>query len=756
MRLRILIALAAVGLILQPSSAQAPAPLPGYSSTDSQPERDWEAKYKSLLSARKIRGYDKYLSAYPHNAGTARDRENANWILGKFKQWGWDAHIETFYVLIPWPTKRLVEMVEPSVFKAKLDEPPIAVDPTSKQQSEQLPTYNMYSADGNVTAPLVYVNYGMKADYAQLARLGVSVKGAIVIARYGGGWRGLKPKLAAEHGAVGCIIYSDPRDDGYWQGDVYPGGPWRPREGVQRGSVMDMIIYPGDPLTPGIGATKDAKRLPLKDVKTITKIPVLPISYGDAKPLLAALRGPVAPPAWRGALPITYHVGPGRTKVHLEVVSDWKIRPIYDVIAKISGSVYPNEWVIRGNHHDAWVNGAQDPLSGLTAELDGARALGELLKQGWKPKRTIIYCAWDGEEPALLGSTEWVEEHDAELREHAVVYINSDMNARGYFTAGGSPTLQKFIDGVAQSVTDPETGLSVEKRLRDKRILDAHTDAERAALRRGRELTIGVLGSGSDYSAFIDHAGIASLDLEYSGEGNGGIYHSIYDDFYWYSHFGDPGFAYGKALAETAGTAVMRMAGADLLPFDFEDLARAAEEYATAAKSYVDHERDALRQRDIEISDGVFKATEDPRHPTLPPPMETPPPFLNFAPLDNAVAGLRQSAEAYHAALMKTESNGSPELSSASLESVNRLLFDSERSLLSQGGLPGRPWYKNELYAPGLYTGYGAQTLPAIQEEVLQKNWKGADAQILVVSQALAKESQLIHQATQALEAAAK
>ncbi|MGH9395814.1 MAG: M28 family metallopeptidase [Terriglobia bacterium] len=754
MRVWALFTLLGVLFILQPAWAQAPAPLPGYSPAKSQAELEWESKFQAIPSAQNIGDYNKYLSAYPHNAGTPRDEQNADWILAKFKQWGWDAHIETFYVLLPWPKERLVELVSPSTFKAKLDEPPIAVDPTSSQQKEQLPTYNMYSADGDVTAPLVYVNYGMKADYERLQRLGVSVKGAIVIVRYGDGWRGLKPKLATEHGAVGCIIYSDPRDDGYWHGNVFPHGPWRPRGGVQRGSVMDMIIYPGDPLTPGIGATKDAKRLPLKDVKTLTKIPVLPISYGDAKPLLQALGGPIAPESWRGALSITYHVGPGPAKVHLKVISDWKVRPIHDVIAKIPGAVDPDEWIIRGNHHDAWVNGSEDPISGLTPELEEARSMGELLKEGWKPKRTIIYCAWDGEEPALLGSTEWVEEHADELRQHAVVYINSDSNDRGYLTAGGSPSLQKFADDVAKSVKDPETGLTVEKRLRLKRIRDARTDADRQALRKGRELKIGVLGSGSDYSAFIDHIGISSLDLDYSGEAGGGIYHSIYDDFYWYSHFGDPGFVYGRALAQTAGAAVMRLADADLLPFGFKDLADAVQEYVKQARDYVTHERDEIRERDMEISDGVFKATQDPRQHGVPPPLETPPPFLNFAPLENAVANLEHSAGAYHKAMTKAGSSGGAALASASLDLVNHSLLESERSLTSPAGLPERPWYKNELYAPGLYTGYGAQTLPAIQEEIFQKKWKEADEQIRVVSQVLDQEAALIQSAATQLEQA--
>src|SRR5579859_2745645 len=386
--------------------------------------------------------------------------------FSKYKEFGLDAHIETFDVLFPTPKERVVELVEGGPkFTAKLQEPVVKADPTSDQTAQQLPTYNAYSIDGDVTAPLVYVNFGVPADYDELERLGVSVKGAIVIARYYGSWRGIKPKVAAEHGAIGCLIFSDPHEDGYYQGDVFPEGPYRPIDGVQRGSVADMPLYSGDPLTPGVGATKDAKRLALKDAETLTKIPVLPISYGDAQPLLASLKGPMAPAAWRGALGLSYHIGPGPGKVHLKVKSDWTpLKPIYDVIAKIPGSAYPDEWVIRGNHHDAWVNGAEDPLSGQSAMLEEARALGELLKAGWKPKRTIIYCSWDGEEPGLLGSTEWVEEHADELSKHAVAYINSDGNGRGYFDLAGSHTLEKFLNDIARDIQDPETKLSAWKR----------------------------------------------------------------------------------------------------------------------------------------------------------------------------------------------------------------------------------------------------------------------------------------------------
>ena len=438
-------------LLLAASSDTEPA-LHGYSAASSRSQRDWETKFRAIPEPQNQRDYMQRLSARPHHVGSPYDKDNAEWMLNKFKEWGLDASIETFDVLFPTPKVRVVELLEPTKFTARLQEPVLAVDPTSNQQAEQLPTYNAYSADGDVTAPLVYVNYGTPDDYEELARMGVSVKGAIAIARYGNSWRGIKPKVAAEHGAVGCLIYSDPADDGYAQGDVFPNGAWRPRDGVQRGSVMDMPLYPGDPLTPGDGATKDAKRLDLKDVKTITRIPVLPISYADAQPLLAALKGEVVPEAWRGSLPQSYYAGPGPAKVHLKVQSNWDIKPLYDVIVKIPGSTNPDEWVVRGNHHDAWVNGAEDPISGTVALMEEARGFATLLKQGWKPKRTIIYCVWDGEEPALLGSTEWGEAHADELRRHAVAYINSDGNGRGYLSMGGSHSLERFINAVAREI----------------------------------------------------------------------------------------------------------------------------------------------------------------------------------------------------------------------------------------------------------------------------------------------------------------
>ena len=727
----------------------------GYSAESSRAERQWEEKMRAIPSTDNLRTYLQRLSARPHHVGSPYDKDNADWLAAKFKEFGLDTHIEQFDVLFPTPKERALELVSGGPkFVAKLQEPAVPQDPTSNQQSEQLPTYNAYSIDGDVTAPLVYVNYGVPEDYEQLDRLGISVKGKIVIARYYHSWRGIKPKVAAEHGAVGCIIYSDPHEDGYVQGDVFPKGPYRPADGAQRGSVADMPYYAGDPLTPGVGATKDAKRLKIEDAPTITKIPVMPISYGDAQPLLAALDGPVAPENWRGGLPITYHVGPGPAAVHLKVKSNWDIKPVYDVIAKIQGAVYPDEWVIRGNHHDGWVNGAEDPLSGLTAEIEEARSLGELVRNGWKPKRTIIFCAWDGEEPGLLGSTEWAEQHYDELRAHAVVYINSDGNGRGYFGVEGSHTLERFSNDVAREISDPETKMTAWKRQQLREIGNAKSSEQREEIRKRADLRIPALGSGSDFTGFLQHDGIASLNIGFGGEDGGGIYHSIYDDFYWYTHFADTDFVYGRALAQAGGTAVMRMADADLLPFEFGNFADTVQSYLKELKALSQKSIDDIRERNKEIEEGVFKATNDPKRPLVPPALEAVPPHLNFAPMENAVDVLNRSAGEYRKALDQASANGGAALASASLTEVNKLLIESERKLTNSEGLPNRPWFKHQLYAPGFYTGYAVKTVPAVREAIESKQWKLADDSIVIVSRLLEDEAALISSAAKKLTAA--
>jgi N-acetylated-alpha-linked acidic dipeptidase len=738
-----------VFLVLTASAAEEGL-IQGFTRERSIAERQWEVKFRALPNPESQREYMRRLSARPHHVGSPYDRENAEWILSRLKEWGWDAHIETFDVLFPSPKERLLELIGPARFTARLQEPAVTVDPTSNQQSEQLPSYIAYSVDGDVTAPLVFVNYGIPKDYEELDRLGISVKGAIVIAKYGNSWRGIKPKVAAEHGAIGCILYSDPADDGYSAENVFPKGPMRPPEGVQRGSAMDFPSFsPGDPLTPGVGATPDAKRLAIKDAPGLTKIPVLPISYADAQPLLAALAGPMAPKEWRGSLAIPYHMGPGPAKVHLKVSFNWDIKTLYNVIARISGAEQPDAWIIRGNHHDAWVNGAEDPTSGQVALLEEARSLGELVKQGWRPKRTVIYCAWDGEEPMLLGSTEWAETHEKELAEHAVAYINTDGNGRGYLRMEGSHTLEHFMNGVAGDIQDPETKLAVSQRVHLRDIARAKTAEDRQELRQRADLRVAALGSGSDYTAFLDHLGIASLNVEYGGEDEAGIYHSIYDDFYWYTHFSDTDFVYGRALSQTIGTAVMRLADADLLPFEFTGLADTIRLYLEQLKNLADDTREELLERNKEIEEGVFNATFDPRHPRIAPPKEDVPPHLNFAPLDNASDALALSAQRYQTALSKQWTMG---LSAATLQDLNQKLIGAERRLISTDGLLRRPWYRHMIYAPGVYSGYDVKTIPGVREAIEQKHWDEANAEILRAATVLQGETGLINAAADVLE----
>ncbi|MGE3959721.1 MAG: M28 family metallopeptidase [Vicinamibacterales bacterium] len=710
----------------------------------------WDQRFRALTDATAIGQYMQRLSARPHHVGAPYTRDNADWMLARFTEWGWDATIETYEVLFPTPKERLLELIAPTRFRATLEEPAIAADPTSGQKAEQLPTYNAYSVDGDVTAPLVYVNYGRPEDYEELEAAGVSVKGAIVIARYGGSFRGTKPKIAAEHGAVGCIIYSDPRDDGFFADEVFPDGPMRSRDGVQRGSVLDLPQYAGDPLTPGTASVPGAKRLDLREARTLTTIPTLPISYGDAQPLLAAMRGPVAPASWRGALPITYRLGPGPARVHLKVSFNWDIKPMYNVVARLRGSTFPDEWIVRGNHHDAWVNGASDPVSGMAPLLEEARALGALARQGWSPKRTLVYAAWDGEEPGLLGSTEWVEQHEAELREKAVVYINSDGNSRGFLQAAGSHSLEHLVNEVAKVVEDPETKGTVWKRWQSDIV--ASSSAERRAEARSRaDLRIGALGSGSDYTPFLQHHGTASLNLSFGGFDDDGIYHSIYDDFYHFSTFHDPGFLYGRALAQFSGTLAIRLADADVLPFEFTNLADTTQGYVREVQNLLRQKQDEIRERNRQIADGVFAAVNDPKRPRPIPAVEEVPPALNFAPIENASSALTRAAERYRAALRALDAR-TPGLDAPRLRTVNARLIQAERQFIDAAGLPRRPWYRHLLYAPGFYTGYGVKTLPGVREAIEQKRYAEAEREVVRVAAAVDRVTALINEGASALE----
>jgi N-acetylated-alpha-linked acidic dipeptidase len=682
------------------AAAEAPdKPLLGFGRARAAAQRALEARFDAQLRAENLRQWMRRLSAHPHPVGSPWGKENAEFMAGLFRSWGYDTRIEEFQVLFPTPKLRRLELVAPERFTAALAETPLAGDPTSGQTAEQLPVYNAYSVDGDVTGELVYVNYGVPRDYEELERRGIDVRGKIVLARYGGSWRGIKPKVAAEHGAVGCIIYSDPRGDGYFVGDVYPQGGWRPEQGAQRGSVADMPLYPGDPLTPGVGATAEARRLRIEEAPTLTRIPVLPISYADALPLLRALGGPMAPESWRGALPVPYRLGPGPAKVHLQLAFDWQLATAYDVIARLPGAERPDQWIVRGNHHDAWVNGAADPVSGMVALLEEARAVSELVRGGFRPKRTIVYAAWDAEEPGLLGSVEWAETHAGELRDKAVAYVNSDSNARGFLEAGGSHTLEAMVDQVARDVTDPQKGVSVAERLRARLLLNGSAE-ERRQVRERSDLRIDPLGSGSDYTPFLQHLGIASLNLSYGGEEHYGQYHSIYDSFDHYTRFMDPTFDYGLALARTAGRAVLRLADADVLPFEFTRFAETVGRYVDEVDKLADDLREETAERNRRIEERTYELADDPQERLVVPQPQEPVPYLNFAPLRNAVAALDQSAKAYEKALAAALEEGrapAPDIQ----RRLDAILMKTERALTRREGLPRRPWYVHHVYAPG-------------------------------------------------------
>jgi N-acetylated-alpha-linked acidic dipeptidase len=722
----------------------------GFNSQSAATQRSLEARFDAALKKENLREWMQWMTVKPHHLGSPFGREVAEFIAAKFRTWGYETDIEMFDVLFPTPKTRLLEMTSPEKFSAALREPQLLEDATSGIVENQLPVFNVYSPDGDVRGTLVYVNYGLPQDYEQLEELGIDVKGKIVIARYGGSWRGIKPKVAAERGAIGCLIYSDPRDDGYFQGDVYPKGAWRNAGSAQRGSVADMPLYAGDPLTPGVGATKDAKRLPLNEVGKIVRIPVLPISQSDALPLLRALGGPVAPEPWRGALPMTYHVGPGPAMVHLKLEFDWKLATTYNVIAKLRGTERPDQWVIRGNHHDAWNFGAADPVSGQVALMEEARCVSELLKTGWRPKRTIIYAAWDGEEQGLLGSTEWVETYAELLRKNVAVYVNSDSNSRGFLSMAGSHSLEKFINEVSREVIDPQKKIPVFERARAARIVTGSVE-ERKEARERSDLRIGALGSGSDYTPFLQHLGVASLNLGYSGEGAGGSYHSVYDSFDHYTRFGDPTFDYGIALAQTAGRVMLRLANAEVLPFEFLGVADSVGRYVTDISKLADTMRQQTAEKNRQIEEGTLQAYFDPQRPYVLPKPRTEVPTLTFKPLLDAVAKLQAISKRFSEQMNQLGLAGRP-LSPSAEETLDRILFGSERALTRMEGLPGRPWFRHQIYAPGLYTGYGVKTLPAVREAIEQRNWKQAREQIVLVAQTIESFSREIDRATAVVE----
>lgn len=676
------------------SSRQDTASIPGFFPSDAGAEQALEKKVLAIPNAQHAEANLRHLTAEPHLAGTEASHRVAEWLLAQYRSFGFDANIVEYSVWLGFPREISLELVQPEKVTLGTPERSFPEDPQTSDR-RAVRAYNAYSASGDVTAPIIYVNYGLPADYQELSALGINVEGKIVLARYGAAYRGIKAKVAEEHHAAALILYSDPADDGYQAGDVFPNGPWRPMSGIQRGSVGYMQIYPGDPLTPGIASTPDlesSKRLAPSEAASLPRIPVMPINAQDASVLLSHLSGPHVPRAWQGGLPFTYHVGPGKSEAHLKVEMDYAQHRLYDVIAMLHGTD-DDRWVVLGNHHDAWVFGAVDPSSGTASILEAARALGELARSGWKPRRTIVIAQWDGEEPGLLGSTEWVEGHVAELQSKAVAYINTDVGVAGpNFTASSTPSLDDFIRSIVREVSDPQTGLSVYDAWRG-RIAKERENASQLSTGTARPEDLSAdstatpipgLGAGSDYVAFFDHAGIPSMDLGFNGDY--GVYHSIYDDFYWMQHFGDPTFDYHAAMARILGVIAVRLSDADLLPFDYST-------YAGEVSSSAAH----LQSRAAREMDDASA----------------------LQPVVAASARFTSSASAAEAALTLLRSHS---IEPQKEDQIDRDLVDVEQDFLAPDGLSGRPWYRHTIYAPGSYAGYATELMPGIAEAIDRKD----------------------------------
>jgi len=695
-------------------------PIRGFPDDAVATQRQREEQFRKVPDSARLKEYMEAMAGEPHVAGQPSSKRVADYALAKFKSFGLDAKLEEFEAMMPWPIETSVELVAPEKYTLRVKEPVLSEDPDS---GDQTPLYNAYSGDGNVTGEVVYVNYGMPADYDKLKELGVDVKGKIVIARYGAGWRGIKPKVAYEHGAIGCLIYSDPKDDGYYAGDVYPGGPYRPEFGAQRGSVMDMPIHAGDPLTPGWGSEPGGKKNRIEDSLTILKIPVLPISYGDAMPILRQLKGKVVPNEWKGALPFTYHVGPGPAQVHMNLRFEWKNRPLYNVVARIPGTTRPDEWIIFGNHHDAWVSGADDPISGASSLMETARGLAELLKTGWRPSRTIVLALWDGEEWGLLGSTEWAEKHDAELKQKAAVYINTDGTGKGWLNAGGSHGLQQFMGEAAKDVMDPRTGKPIFEEARRRAVLAEAEDNKKAA-EADPSLRIAPLGSGSDFTPFLQHLTLSALSVGFGGESPGGVYHSAYDTIKWYQTYSDTDYSYGRTLSQLTGTLILRLADAPVLPFQFSDTAD------TLLRYVVELEKLAADKKDSKV---------------------------DMKPVRAAVEALKAAGQSFEKAYASVgKANSQSLLAKKDLQQLNKLLLTSEQKLGNSDGLPRRDWFKHQIYAPGFYTGYGVKTMPQIREGLEEGRFTEAQGGVRTVSAAVNALAAQVSDAAKALEAAVK
>jgi N-acetylated-alpha-linked acidic dipeptidase len=712
-RLTIIVLLVIIGLFSTTSRfvfSQGPNALrlDGFSADSSNAQRRWEEQFRAVPAPKSAREHLRRLTIEPHIAGTKEDYATAIYVRDQLRSYGLNAELKEYDVWLPYPnTNPIVELITKRRLRLPVTEAIVAGDPTSSN-SKITPLFNGYSASGDVTGPLVYANYGLPGDYEELKKVGVDVKGKIVIVRYGNSFRGVKAKVAQDNGAIGCIIYSDPADDGYMQGDVYPKGPWRPVASGQRGSVQYLFDYPGDPLTPGKPAVAGVPRLKPEEATDLTKIPVQPIAYDVAKTLIAPLQGPVRPRGFQGGLPFAYHVGgTNDVKVRVKTDMDYKIRTIWDVVARIDGNEEKDRWVVMGNHRDAWVFGAVDPNSGSSAMLEVARGYGELLKQGWKPKRTIILCSWDAEEYGLIGSTEWAEDNAAELREKAVAYLNVDVAVSGgNFGASSVPSLWKVLRDVTRDVKDPKTGQSIYQTWQDRSREGRNVNDSAPA----GEARIGALGSGSDYTPFLQHLGVPSTDFGFNGDY--GVYHSAYDSFYWMDHFGDPGFVYHVATAQVWGTLAMRLASADVLPFDYTDYALQIRDYFTEAFRMA-------KQRNLDSSydeQGLRSALDD------------------FSKETVRVEKSRQDAA----------KDGT---SSAKLKTLNDALMSVERAFVDERGLRGRVWYKHQIYAPGIYTGYAAQPLTDFRQAIDDRNSANTKESLERIAEALRRATNTLRKA---------
>ncbi len=663
---------AADSVVLPPAS-------PIFGFRDSATENSIEAHFMAVPDPKLAEEHLRVLTQVPHMAGTPEDKATADYVAQKFREAGLETEIVEYRVWMNYPAEISVDVTAPAgVTMHGPTREHVEGDPYQDDPRVVMP-FNGMSPSGDVEADVVYANYGTPADFRKLERMKVEVRGKIVIMRYGRNFRGVKVLLAQEHGAAGVLLYSDPYDDGWRRGDKYPQGPWRPDTGVQRGCVGYMFEFPGDPTTPGIASVPslpDSKRTPPGQSAQMPRIPSTPLSYADARPILENLGGPDSPREWQGSLPFTYHVGPGPVKVHMRLKQDYQYRTIWDVIGRLRGANQPDEWVIAGNHRDAWVFGAVDPNSGTAAMLETVHGIGELLKSGWKPKRSMIFASWDGEEEGLIGSTEWAEQHEAELG-NAVAYFNTDVAVAGpKFLAAAVPSLKQFVRDVTKAVPSPKGGSVYEawRQAGPPEDDDGGDSAAQPADARA-DVVVGDLGSGSDYTAFLQHLGVPSTDIGSSGPY--GVYHSAFDNFTWFKKFADPDFLYEQQMARVFGLEMLRMADADVLPFDYEEYGRELAVYVNAAQKTAETEFGAAAP--------------------------------NFAVAANAARQFERAGEKILARQQKLPNDS---------EKLNRALSEAERDLLLPEGLPTRPWYRHAIYAPGRYTGYAAVVIPGVNEAI--------------------------------------